>query len=269
MDQKPRKAGKRKASRARLNLFDPIRVVGEALIRLPNPRLVPESFLVFLRGLSQGLFRPLFFYAIVGLLLGITVPYVVVHISSALRPAAILSLIGGTYIQALAPPLSAIIFAATSGSALNAWIGGLRLNGQVLALEGLGVAPTKYIYAPSFYALVLSYLATFVTFASAMTLGGWVLFNHYGVPFALSKLTADFLDPPAGRLPYLVRCIWLVLSYSIALSAIVVSRGRDTKQNSEDVTSAMTSSVIRSTLFVVAMELATVVALFSLTDAVR
>jgi ABC-type nitrate/sulfonate/bicarbonate transport system ATPase subunit/ABC-type transporter Mla maintaining outer membrane lipid asymmetry permease subunit MlaE len=263
--QKPRKSGNRKLRAFELDLFDPIRVVGEAILRLLDPRLLPESFFVLLRGINQALIRPLFFYVVVGLLLGITVPYVVVHISASLRPSALLSLIGGTYIQALAPPLSAIVFAATSGSALNAWLGGLRLNGQVLALEGLGVAPSKYLWAPSFYALTLSYLATFLAFAGSMTLGGWLLFSYYHVPFALDRLTADFLDPPASRFPYLIRCVWLVLSYSIAISSIVVSRGRAAKRGSEDVTAAMTSSVIRSTLFVVAMELATVVALFSLT----
>ena len=62
-------------------------------------------------------------------------PYVATHISAALQPRAMLALLGGTYVLALAPPLSAIVFAATSGSAVSAWLGGLVLGGQEEALE--------------------------------------------------------------------------------------------------------------------------------------
>jgi len=119
----------------------PFRVAGEALLRFFEPRLLRESAVVLRLALAQALLRPLLFYATVGVLLGITIPYILVHISDVLRPSAILSLIGGTYILALAPPLSAILFAATSGSAMSAWLGGLRLHGQVVALEGLGPYP--------------------------------------------------------------------------------------------------------------------------------
>lgn len=245
--------------------LEPFRVAGESAVRFFDPRLLPESLVVLRHAGVQSLLRPLAFYAVVGVLLGITVPYVIVHISASLKPAAVLGLIGGTYIQSLAPPLSAIVFAATSGSAINAWLGGLRLNGQVLALQGLGVPPARYLWSPAWYALVVAYIVTFMVFVASMTFGGWVLFANYAVPDALSKLTADFLDPPSGRIPYLVRTLWLVASYALAVASIVVAKGRESKSKAEDVTLAMTSSVMRCTLFVVVMELATVAIVFALT----
>jgi ABC-type transporter Mla maintaining outer membrane lipid asymmetry permease subunit MlaE len=201
--------------------------------------------------------------------MGITVPYVMAHISSALKPGAVLTMIGGTYILSLAPPISAIVFAATSGSAINAWLGGLRLHGQVTALEGLGVTPARYLWSPAWMALVIAYLVTLVAFVVAMIAGGLALFSIYEVPNGLSVLTSDFRGEPLSRLPALVRGIWLVVFYALAIASIVVAKGREPKGRSEEVTSAMTSSVIRATLFVVVMELTSVVVLYAITGGSR
>lgn len=251
--------------RAAANSHSAFGTAAESLVRFFDPRLALESGVVLRRALLQGLLRPLAFYATVGVLLGVTVPYVIVNITTDLRPGVLLEIIGGSYILSLAPPLSAIVFAATSGSAINAWLGGLRLNGQVMALEGLAVPPARYLWAPAWWALVVAYLTTVVVFIASMVLGGFALFSHYGVVHALDKLTADFLAPIPARLPYLVRGIFLVFAYALALASIVVAKGASPKSRSDDVTAAMTSSVMRSTLFVVVVELATVVALFAST----
>lgn len=245
------------------------RVMGEGFIRFFEPRLFKESAVVMRRALAQSLVRPLLFYAVVGLLLGITVPYVIVHISEGLKPSAVLGLIGGSYILSLAPPLSAIVFSATSGSAVNAWLGGLRLHGQVAALSGLGIEPARYLWSPAWMALMLSYLTTVLVFVASMMGGGYALFQFYDVPFAIEKITSDFLDPPAARLPYLIRGIWLVFTYALATSTISVAHGRAPKERSEEVTTAMTSAVMQTTLFVVIMELITIALLFSLSGAKR
>lgn len=255
--------------RWRLDPFAPVRIAGEALIRFFEPRLVAESAVVFRRTIAQSLLRPLPFYVTVGLLMGITVPYVMAHISSALKPSAVLTMIGGTYILSLAPPMSAIVFAATSGSAINAWLGGLQLHGQVTALEGLGVTPARYLWSPAWTALVISYLVTLVAFVLAMISGGLVLFSVYDVPNAFAVLTSDFRGEPASRLPALVRGVWLVISYALAIASVVVAKGKEPKSRSEEVTSAMTSSVIRATLFVVVMELGSVMVLYALTRGSR
>jgi len=266
--ERPRPAGSGKMRR-RLRgpaLQGPLLAAGTALLSLIRPRMRRESTVVLAKALMQSLVQPFLFFTIVGLLLGYTVPYVIAHISEVLRPAATLSLIGGSYIIALAPPLSAIIFASTSGSAINAWLGGLRLNQQVLALEGLGVDPDRYLWSPSWFALVLAYLFTAVVFASAMILGGWVLFEMTEVANALDKLTADFIAPAPERVRYLVRAVWSVVVYALALASIAVFKGSEGKDRSEQVTSAMTSGVVQATLFVVAAELASVALLFALTE---
>lgn len=255
------KAGKaRRRAPGSLSAF---RVLGAAVIRAFDPRLFRESAVVMLRALRQSVLVPLPFYAVVGVLLGVTVPYVIANISADLKAATVLRMIGGTYVVSLVPPLSAILFVATSGNAVNAWLGGMRLGGQVTALEGLGVAPSRYLWSPSWLALAASYLLSALAFFAAMTLGGYLLFRFYDVPEAFKVITSDVLDAPPGRRKYLVRALWLVAVYAVAIASIVVSRGGSPKERGDDVTAAMTSAVMRTTLLVVVIELASIAILFA------
>ena len=258
LQERPGRAGAGRRRGFSLDILAPLRIAGNAIAQVFRPHLMSESTVVFRRAIRDSLVRPVLFYGTVGGLLGFTVPYVIANISGDLRPAAVFELIKGTYILSLAPPLSAIIFAATSGSAINAWLGGLRLHGQVTALEGLGVSPSRYLWSPAWLALVIAYLTTFVVFTASMVFGGWVLYHGAEVKNAFSLLTADFVEPPPSRYPYLVRGFWCVLVYTLASASIVVAKGSEPKAKSEEVTAAMTSSVMRVTLFVVVMELFTV-----------
>jgi ABC-type transporter Mla maintaining outer membrane lipid asymmetry permease subunit MlaE len=139
----------------------------------------------------------------------------------------------------------------------------MRLNGQVLALEGLGIPAPRYLWSPAWIGLVFSYLVSFVVFHAAMTAGGVILFSLYHVPQAFRVVASDVLDFPPGRGVYLVRAAWLVIMYALAIASIVVAKGAEPKERGDDVTSAMTSSVMRATAFVVVMELASVIALFT------
>jgi ABC-type transporter Mla maintaining outer membrane lipid asymmetry permease subunit MlaE len=241
----------------------PLHVAGAALLHALDPRLAGPSMGVMLRAVYQSFLRPLLFYLVVGVLLGFTVLYIIAKMSADLRALSVLRLVGGTYILSLAPPLSAILFAATSGNAVNAWLGGMALGKQILALDGIGVPARRYLWSPTWLALALSYLGTVIVFVAAMVAGGWLLFQLYGGKDALAILTSDFLDPAPGRGPYLVRGVWLVLAYAAAIATIVVQSGVAHKDEAAHVTQAMTSAVVRTTLFVVAMELLSVVVLFA------
>ena len=241
----------------------PLHIAGASILHALNPRLAGPSMGVLARAFKQSFLRPLPFYVVVGALLGFTVLYIIAKMSVDLRALSVLRLVGGTYILSLAPPLSAILFAATSGNAVNAWLGGMALGRQILALDGIGVSAPRYLWSPAWLSLVISYLATVVVFIASMVLGGYCLFQLHGGKHALAILTSDFVDPAPGRGPYLVRGVWLTVSYAIAIATIVVGSGVAPKDEAAHVTSAMTSAVVRTTLFVVAMELASIIVLFA------
>jgi ABC-type transporter Mla maintaining outer membrane lipid asymmetry ATPase subunit MlaF/ABC-type transporter Mla maintaining outer membrane lipid asymmetry permease subunit MlaE len=243
----------------------PFRVAVIAASRAPG-QLVrrPRDFAVVARRvIAQTLIRPLVFYAVVATLIGYTVLFVISKVGGAgVRPDALLRQIGGSYVVALAPALSALLFVAASGSATNAWLGAMGLTKQTLALDALGVDRRAYLWAPAWLAIAACYLAVAALFALGMIAGGLLVCRTYGVADAWPLLTGDILDPRPERMAYAVRAGFLVWIYAWGIASDVVAKGGAAKPEADAVTRGMTASVVACTLWVVAWELATVIAVF-------
>jgi ABC-type transporter Mla maintaining outer membrane lipid asymmetry permease subunit MlaE len=205
--------------------------------------------------------RPLLFYSIVSVLIGFTVLFVISKVGGAgVRTDAILRQVGGSYIVALAPPLSAILFVAASGSATNAWLGSMALTRQTTALEALGVPKDRYLWGPSWFALGVSYILVAVLVGAGMLLGGVILTRQQGMTGGLELLSADFLDPRPERARYVGRALFLIWFYAWGIASDTLAKGGSYKSSADQVTRAMTGSVVACTLWVVAWELITVLA---------
>jgi ABC-type transporter Mla maintaining outer membrane lipid asymmetry ATPase subunit MlaF/ABC-type transporter Mla maintaining outer membrane lipid asymmetry permease subunit MlaE len=250
-----------RAARALDPLVAPFRVAAIAAARAPV-QLVrrPHDFAMIARRVFvQALIRPLVFYAIVSTLVGYTVLLVISKVGGAgVRPDALVRQIGGSYVVALAPALSALLFVAASGSATNAWLGAMGLTKQTLALDALGVDRRSYLWAPAWLALAVAYLAIAAVFALGMIAGGMVVCRSYGMHDAWQLLTADVIDPRPERVRYAVRAVFLVWMYAWGIASDVVAKGGAAKPEADAVTRGMTASVVASTLWVVAWELVTV-----------
>lgn len=239
----------------------PLRVAATALAFAPGQLFgrTRDFAQVGARVLRQTLLRPLPFYAIVSVLIGYTVLYVISKVGGAgVRPDALIRQIGGSHVVALAPPLSAILFVAASGSATNAWLGSMGLTRQTLALEALGVDSRRYLWAPAWVCVGLAYLVVAAVFALGMIAGGLLVCRAHGVDGAWALLTADLLDPRPERVEYAVRAAFLVWMYAWGIAADVVAKGCAAKPEADAVTRGMTASVVACTLWVVAWELVTV-----------
>ncbi|HEU4729815.1 MAG TPA: ATP-binding cassette domain-containing protein [Kofleriaceae bacterium] len=254
-----------RAARRLEPLIAPFRVAAIAGARAPR-QLVrnPRDFAIVARRVAaQTLWRPLPFYAIVATLIGYTVLLVISKVGGAgVRPDALVRQIGGSYVVALAPALSALLFVAASGSATNAWLGSMGLTRQTLALDALGVDRRAYLWAPAWLAAAVCYLAVAAVFALGMIAGGLVVCRAYGVAGAWSLLTGDLLDPRPERVVYAVRAAFLVWIYAWGIASDVVAKGGAAKPEADAVTRGMTASVVACTLWVVAWELVTVLVVF-------
>jgi ABC-type nitrate/sulfonate/bicarbonate transport system ATPase subunit/ABC-type transporter Mla maintaining outer membrane lipid asymmetry permease subunit MlaE len=250
------------AARAAAPIAAPFRVAATSIAYAPVQlvRRARDFAIVAARVLAQSFARPLAFYAIVSVLIGYTVLYVISKVGGAgVRPDALIKQIGGSYVIALAPALSAILFVAASGSATNAWLGAMGLTRQTLALEALGVDRRRYLWAPAWVALGVAYLAIAAVSALGMLAGGWLVCRHYGMPDAWALLTGDVFDPRPERVRYTVRAAFLVWIYAWGIASDVIAKGGAEKPEADAVTRGMTASVVACTLWVVAWELATVV----------
>ncbi|MBP9089357.1 MAG: ABC transporter permease, partial [Kofleriaceae bacterium] len=223
----------------------------------------PRDFAVIARrALIQTLLRPLLFYGIVSTLIGYTVLFVISKVGGAgVRPDAILRQIGGSYVVALAPALSALLFVAASGSATNAWLGSMALTKQTLALDALGVDRRAYLWAPAWVTVGIAYLCVACIFAFGMIAGGLLVCRTYDMPNAWAVLTSDFIDPSPARAPYALRAAFLVWMYAWGIASDTVAKGGAPKPEADSVTRAMTASVVACTLWVVAWELISVMVL--------
>jgi ABC-type transporter Mla maintaining outer membrane lipid asymmetry ATPase subunit MlaF/ABC-type transporter Mla maintaining outer membrane lipid asymmetry permease subunit MlaE len=257
------KAARRAARIARVAepIVAPFRVAALAAARVPGQLArYPRDFAtVAARVARQTLLRPLPFYAIVSTLIGYTVLFVISKVGGAgVRPDALLRQIGGSYVVALAPALSGLLFVAASGSATNAWLGSMSLTKQTLALEALGVDRRAYLWAPAWLATAVCYLAVAALFALGMIAGGLLVCRAYGVTGGWELLTGDLLDPRPERVRYAVRAAFLVWIYAWGIASDVIAKGGAAKPEADAVTRGMTASVVACTLWIVAWELATV-----------
>jgi ABC-type transporter Mla maintaining outer membrane lipid asymmetry ATPase subunit MlaF/ABC-type transporter Mla maintaining outer membrane lipid asymmetry permease subunit MlaE len=246
-------------------LLAPFRVAAIAATRAPGQLLRhPRDFaIVARRVLLQTLLRPLLFYAIVSTLIGYTVLFVISKVGGAgVRPDALLRQIGGAYVVALAPALSALLFVAASGSASNAWLGSMGLTKQTLALDALGVDRRAYLWAPAWLSVAVAYLAIAALFALGLIAGGLLVCRSYHVPDAWRMLTADLIDPRPERVRYALRAGFLVWMYAWGIASDVVAKGGAPKPEADAVTRGMTASVVACTLWVVGWELLTVLVVF-------
>jgi ABC-type transporter Mla maintaining outer membrane lipid asymmetry permease subunit MlaE len=246
-------------------LLRPFLVAGTTLLRLPGHlRRRPRDFLTILaRVLRQTVLRPLLFYLFVSSLVGYTVLYVISKVGGAGFAAdAGVRLVGGSYIVALAPVLSALLYVAASGNAVNAWLGSMGLTRQILAMEALGIETRAYLWAPTWLALGLGYLLVATLFAGGMLLGGLALARQIHLPNGWDVLGADLFDPRPERVKWLVRGVFLIWIYAWGIASNVVAHGTADKREADHVTRGMTRSVVGATLWVVALELLTVLVVF-------
>ena len=268
-----RKGSRRSRTRARhaglgslaTTLVAPFATAAVSLRHLPGHALTrPGDFLAVGRRVAvQTLLRPLPFYAIVSLLIGYTVLLVISKVGGAgVRPDALIRQIGGSYVVALAPPLSAILFVSASGSATNAWLGSMGLTRQTLAMDALGVNSRAYLWSPAWLVLGIAYLGTASLFATGMIAGGMVVCSQYGLANAWELLTGDILDPRPERMASAVRAGFLIWVYAWGIASDVIAKGGGEKNEADAVTRGMTASVVSCTLWVVAWELASVLVVF-------
>ncbi len=244
-------------------LTDPFTVLFRAPAGIPAYLLKhPRDFAyVFWYCLRQSLVRPLLFYLVVAVLLGFTVLYVVASFGGEFGPAEAISIVRGLPIVALTPPLTAFLFVAASSNAVNAWLGGMKLNGQIAAMEALGIRRKNYLWGPAWAALVWAFLAVAFTFAVGFLIGSLILCAADDVPNAFAVMTGDIFDPPPERAAYRIRAVMLVLIYAAGCASDAIARADEPKDGSDAVTRSMTKSVVYCTLMVVAWELISLVAL--------
>ncbi len=108
----------------------------------------------------------------------------------------------------------------------------MSLTRQIAALEALGIRRERYLWAPVWAGLAVSYLAIAALFALGLLVGGVLLCRFEAIPEGWTLLSADLLDPRPSQVRFVVQALWLVIFYSGGIAADVVSKGSRRKATS-------------------------------------
>ena len=140
-----------------------------------------------------------------------------------------------------APLITGIIVAGRSGSQLASKVGSMRLNGELDALTAMGIAPVRFIVAPSLIGLMLS-LPILVATAnlSAFVAAGLYLDTALGItPVAYWHDVLEMVS-----LADLAQSFGKAFIFSILISIISISKGLSVAGGADMLGKATTSSVV-------------------------
>jgi phospholipid/cholesterol/gamma-HCH transport system permease protein len=141
----------------------------------------------------------------------------------------------------LAPLVVALIVIARSANAIVVEIGNMRVNGEIRALEILGINLERYIVLPRLIGVVSSVLLLAVSFCAAAYWGGFWLATFSGYlesNFVLARLTAVF-DLELFR-NLIVRCF----AFGIVISLVACHHGFRVEVSPTEVPQQATRGVI-------------------------
>lgn len=200
------------------------------------------------------------YVAIAGMILGFVTTYFTFHFlpysryTEPLLRENLLHAIGFALFRILVPVLATLLIAARCGAAVASDIGGKTYGRQVDALRSFGVAPARYLLTGTLWAfLVGTPLLVGVAFMMARWTSLVVFtarFPELGPDFWYQHFHWDLVSP--GALPWsgtawvLARCTCCALGVGL----IAYHQGLRPKPSSTDVSTAVTGTILWSTLLV-------------------
>lgn len=150
-------------------------------------------------------------------------------------------LTGLVLFRELGPLVVALIVIARSANAIVVEIGNMRVNGELRALEVLGINIERFIVLPRLIGVVTSVFLLTVSFCTAAYWGGFWLARLSGrleSNFVLARLTTSF-DPDLFR-NLLIRCF----AFGVVIAIVACLHGLRVKQSTTEVPQQATRGVI-------------------------
>ena len=166
---------------------------------------------------------------------------------ASLGPMVALSLL-----RELGPVVAALLFAGRAGSALTAEIGLMKATEQLSSLEMMAVDPLRRVIAPRFWAgfiilPLLSAIFSMVGILGAHLVGVDWLGVDGGRFWSVMQDQVDFSKD-------IVNGIIKSIVFAFVVTWIAVYKGYDCEPTSEGISRATTSTVVQSSLLVLALD---------------
>jgi len=166
---------------------------------------------------------------------------------ASLGPMVALSLL-----RELGPVVAALLFAGRAGSALTAEIGLMKATEQLSSLEMMAVDPLRRVIAPRFWAGFISLPLLAAIFSMVGILGAHLVgVDWLGVDGGTFwSVMQDQVDFSKDILNGIIKSI----VFAFVVTWIAVYKGYDCEPTSEGISRATTSTVVQSSLLVLALD---------------
>ena len=156
-------------------------------------------------------------------------------------------------IRELGPVVTALLFAGRAGSALAAEIGLMRATDQLSAMEMMAVDPMRHVIAPRFVAGLIAmpllsgiFCVMAIGVAGGHAIGVELLGVDSGSYWSQIRSSVEVTD--------IVQSFFKALVFGAAISWIAVYQGYHAAPTSEGVSRATTSTVVVSSLSILALD---------------
>jgi phospholipid/cholesterol/gamma-HCH transport system permease protein len=227
-----------------------VMLLTSSLAHVPNvrkgfPLLVSQLYAVGVLSLTIILVSGLF----IGMVLALQGYTILVGYGAeaSLGPMVALSLL-----RELGPVVAALLFAGRAGSALTAEIGLMKATEQLSSLEMMAVDPLRRIVAPRFWAGFISLPLLAAIFSAVGILGAHLVGVDWlgvdsGTFWSVMQAQVDFnKDILNGVIKSVV--------FAFVVTWIAVYKGYSCEPTSEGISRATTSTVVQSSLLVLALD---------------
>lgn len=166
---------------------------------------------------------------------------------ASLGPMVALSLL-----RELGPVVAALLFAGRAGSALTAEIGLMKATEQLSSLEMMAVDPLRRVIAPRFWAGFISLPLLAAIFSMVGILGAHLVgVDWLGVDSGTFwSVMQDQVDFSKDILNGIIKSV----VFAFVVTWIAVYKGYDCEPTSEGISRATTSTVVQSSLLVLALD---------------
>jgi phospholipid/cholesterol/gamma-HCH transport system permease protein len=166
---------------------------------------------------------------------------------ASLGPMVALSLL-----RELGPVVAALLFAGRAGSALTAEIGLMKATEQLSSLEMMAVDPLRRVIAPRFWAGFISLPLLAAIFSMVGILGAHLVgVDWLGVDAGTFwSVMQDQVDFNKDILNGIIKSV----IFAFVVTWIAVYKGYDCEPTSEGISRATTSTVVQSSLLVLALD---------------
>lgn len=231
------------------------RLLWLSVVALKRPRLIIEQIhFIGNYSLSIILVSGLF----VGFVLGLQGYYTLNRYGSGEALGLLVTL---SLVRELGPVVASLLFAGRAGTSLTAEIGLMKSGEQLVAMEMMAVDPIARVLAPRFIAAVIALPLLAAMFSAVGVIGGYIV----GVPligvdpgafWSQTQAGVDvFKDVGNGVLKSIV--------FGFVCAFIAVYVGHEAKPTPEGVSRATTTTVVASSLAVLAFDFILTTLMFS------